>query len=263
MRILIAGDTHGNIRSVKQKIDKAVEHGIQRIVVLGDFGLWSGFDGIQFLDEVNEYASQYNRQVFAIKGNHEIHWDETVALAKKNKATSHGWAYVRSNVLLSPRVHQFRWGAKQFVVLGGAVSIDKKERLEYQRQKDKQIYDPNEQTSDSDVESIRLMSNHFKTDYLLTHDCSDRTPWRSRLKPDIDSQINRGRIDKAINYLKPGMQFHGHMHTKYDWTNLVGADGKGGIYTHTYGLQCDNNRDSWGILDIGTGEFQFESDLVS
>ena len=97
----------------------------------------------------------------------------------------------------------------------------------------------------------------LKVDYLLTHDCSDRTPWRSRLKPDIDSQIHRQRIDRVLDGIKPAYHFHGHMHQRYDWMNRVGAED----WTQTYGLECNAELDSWGILDLDTDEFTFASDL--
>lgn len=267
-KILMAGDTHGDFRNVKHKIDKAVEHGIQRIVILGDFGLWWGFDGVKFIDEINAYAAKHNRQIFAIPGNHENYdwWNSAVANAKKSQATSHGWAYLRTNVLLSPRVHEFRWNHKQFVVAGGAVSIDRASRLEYERHKGKRAWSPDEQLSEGELESLMAMSRGFgyagvKTDYLLTHDCSNKTPFYSRLKPDIDSEIHRKRIDSVLKGFNPKFHFHGHMHTRYDWMNFVGEKNGEAVYVQTYGLECNNDWWSWGVLDLGTDEFVWGPDL--
>ena len=104
----MAGDTHGDLLSVEEKLVMAKRVGdIQRVVILGDFGLWWGHEAIVFLDELNDMARDYNMQVFALPGNHENHeyWE---ALTSQAPATAHGWAYVRSNVLLSPKIHQFR-----------------------------------------------------------------------------------------------------------------------------------------------------------
>ena len=265
---MLVGDTHGDIQSVSHKISMAkMVGGIQRLVILGDYGLWWGFEGVQFLDQCNTLATAANMQIFAIPGNHECHelWSHMVKGAQEAKATAHGWAYVRSNVLLSPKVHQFRWGGKQFVVAGGAVSIDKDYRLEYERKKGKRIWSPNEQLLDADVDTIadwnRLGYQHGgfdSVDYLLTHDCSNRTPFRGRLKPDINSQIHRQRIDEVLKITKPKMHLHGHMHTRYDWINRSGDD----AWTQTYGLECNNDIDSWGVLDLRTGEFTFASDFA-
>ena len=37
LKIILAGDTHGSVVSVTDKIDSAKKVGVQRIVVLGDF----------------------------------------------------------------------------------------------------------------------------------------------------------------------------------------------------------------------------------
>jgi len=262
MRLLMAGDTHGDLKSVQHKIDMAVEHGVQRIVVLGDFGLWWGFEGVEFLDEINYRLKAANRQLFAIPGNHENHelWDALYEHGPKSR----GWAYVRTNVLIAPKVLDFVWGGKQFMVAGGAVSIDKDERLEYEAKKGKRIWSPGEQLKDWQVDE--LLATRFnklaspaapKVDYLLTHDCSNMTPWRGRLKPDLDSQIHRQRIDRVLRGIQPANHFHGHMHDRYDWQNLTGDD----HWTQTYGLECNRDKDSWGILNLDTDEFTFATDL--
>lgn len=261
MKIMLAGDTHGDIRNVAHKVEWAKRVGdIQRIVVLGDFGLWWGHEGVVFLDEVNDLAKANNLQVFAIPGNHENHefWQANVDNAQ---ATAKGWAYVRSHVLLSPKVHDFMWGGKQFVVAGGAVSIDKAYRLEYERVKGKKAWSPNEQLTDEQVVSLERsrFAHGIAVDYLLTHDCSNRTPFGKRLKPDLDSQIHRQRIDRVLGAIKPKAHFHGHMHEKYDWLNRVG--GELDDYTQTYGLECNSDRDSWGILDLSDDKFTWAEDI--
>lgn len=263
MRILIAGDTHGDEKNVIHKIDAAVEHGVQRIVVLGDFGLWWGYEGVDYLDTINAKLKAANRQLFAIPGNHENHkmWDALYEVSPKSR----GWAYARTHVLLAPKVLDFVWGGKQFMVAGGAVSVDKDHRLKYERETGRKIWSEDEQLTDEQVEEI-VATRFNKTpegrggvpvDYLLTHDCSDRTPWSGRLKPDIDSKIHRQRIDRVLGAVQPKVHFHGHMHDRYDWMNRVGGD----TWTQTYGLECNRDEDSWGILNLDNDEFTFATDL--
>lgn len=261
---MLAGDTHGDIRNVAHKIEVAKEVGdIQRIVILGDFGLWWGHEAIVYLDEINALAEAKNIQIFALPGNHE-NYDYWNALVNSAPATSHGWAYIRSNLLLSPRVHSFKWGDRRFVVAGGAVSIDKAYRLEYQRKKGKQIWSPGEQLTEEEVRKAENYAQEYgKIDYLLTHDCSNRTPWHDRLKPDLDSQMHRAKIDSILAALKPTMHFHGHMHTIYDWQNLVSVSDGVPHYTQTYGLECNRDHWSWGILDLETNEFSLPEDFAS
>lgn len=261
MKLVMAGDTHGDIRNVRHKIDKAKEHGSQRVLILGDVGIWWGYEGVKFIDDVNDYARANNIQVFGIGGNHECWelWNHLVAGAYEAGATSKGWAYIRTNFLLAPKVHDFVWSNKQFVVAGGAVSIDKDYRLEYERKKGQKIWSPNEQLTDAEVDGLldSRFGNGAMVDYLLTHDCSNMTPWKNRLKPDMESQIHRQRMDRILRGIKPRKHFHGHMHERYEWENRVG----GNEYVDTYGLECNNYPDSWGILDLDTDEFIFATDL--
>lgn len=272
MKILIAGDTHGDARNVKQKIDFAKEVGdITRVVILGDFGLWWGLEGINFIDDINIYAKNRNVQIFAIPGNHENYtwWNSVIEGAP---AKSKGWAYLRTHVLLSPRVHDFVWGGKQFFVAGGAVSIDKDYRIEYERKKGKKIWSPDEQLTDEEVEAIKAtrFAHGVPVDYLFTHDCSDMTDFKNRLKPDHDSVIHRQRIDTVIRTIKPKKHFHGHMHEKYDWVNdrvhgysAFMDEPWDGPSTHTYGLECNSDDWSWGVLDTETDEFTWGVDLLN
>lgn len=266
-KILMAGDTHGDPRNVFHKVDEAVKHGVQRIVILGDFGLWWGYEAVQFLDVINDYATKHNRQIFAIPGNHENHewWSSIIEAGRDSQQTSKGWVYVRTNVLLSPRTHTFVWGKKQFLVAGGAVSIDKDYREQYRREKGKRIWSPSEQLTDLEVEALRYEAAVRKgVDYLLTHDCSDRTPWKHRLKPDLESQIHRQRIDKVLSLSRPKVHFHGHMHEMYNWVNLTKDEFSGeAVYVQTYGLECNRDLQSWGILDLDSDEFTFASNYLN
>lgn len=266
MKILVAGDTHGKEYALLPKIRKARELGIQKVLQVGDFGLWDHtFAGVQFLDAVQAAAEEAQLTVHAIGGNHENwdHWEWYV----KNLPTSHGWAMVRSRIALAPKVHTWKWNSKRFVGAGGGVSIDKdfyrlpKEagtyRDEYGRihpaTGPRTMYWPNEQLTDGDVLTIKGF--HQSPDYLVTHDCSNRTPWKDRLKPDMDSQMHRQRIDEVLRVTQPKLHFHGHMHTKYDWENLVGARDGEAVYTQTYGLECDDDFWSYGILDTADDSF--------
>jgi hypothetical protein len=112
---------------------------------------------------------------------------------------------------------------------------------------------PQEQITDAEIAGVR-----GPADYLFTHDCSNATPWRERLKPDFESQIHRQRIDTVLQEAKPKMHFHGHMHTKYDWHNRVGGD----KWTHTFGLDMDGEFYCYGILDLETDTFAWRGNDV-
>lgn len=241
--------------------------------MVGDFGLWTHVaNGHDFLDEVQEAARINNLTVYAIGGNHENwdHWNWIV----ENMPTHKGFAMVRRRILLAPKVHKWTWANKQFVGAGGAVSIDKQWRLEKERGTNaygestssgsghRTLWWPDEELTDQDV--IKFQKMGVKADYLFSHDCSNYTPFRGRLKPDPDSQRHRHRIDDVLRAVKPEIQIHGHMHTKYDWinglvygTSAFDSSETTGHSTQTYGLECNSDYNSWGILDTETNEFSF------
>lgn len=246
MRILVCGDTHGHSRVVKYKLDIAKRLGATHILVVGDFGVWPGIGGVQFLDEINAHALFLDIKIYALPGNHEDHdqweWWLNSNIPKDNQ----GFTYIRSNVLISPKVHNWKWDHKRFFIAGGAVSIDKQRRI-----KGKDWWS-NEVLSDSEFASIQKYQGPA-IDYLFTHDCSDFTPWGFHLDPDPASQAHRQRIDQVIRTVRPRMQFHGHMHHKYDWINT--ASHYGNKETLTYGLDCDSESNSWGVLDTERDRF--------
>lgn len=257
MKILVVGDTHGHAGAIEQKAQCAKYLDATHILIVGDFGLWPGHDGVKFLDDVNSIAREYDTHIFALPGNHENHdmWNKFLDMGLP---TSSGFTYVRDRLLFSPKVHNWKWGNKRFYICGGAVSIDKQWRTEGHS------WWPNETFSYNDLASVKKYQGP-PVDYLFTHDCSDHTPWKERLKPDLESQDNRRRIDIAIKTLRPKMHFHGHMHTKYDWINTkshglrdsaFGLDESewNGHSTHTYGLECDYENNSWLLLDTNFNE---------
>jgi len=258
MRCMIAGDIHGNWRHAVTLVHHAVTEHVQHIVVCGDWGFWANYhQGVAELDIVNEEARKANIIFNVVFGNHDD-YDYLEFLEKYGARVNHGWMAARSNILYAPRVHSWKWDGKRFASLAGAVSIDKAARLDYQRRKGQKIWWEQEQIRDEDVASLARMGQGTKIDYFISHECSDRTPWNGRLKPDLDSQISRGKLDKALGHLRPDWHFHGHMHTKYEWENLTGDD----HWTRTIGLDMDGTWDSWGILDTYTDEWAWRGTPV-
>ena len=268
---MMVGDTHGNTRALMSAMKVAGQCKIEHLLVLGDFGLWDHFaDGVAFLDDINEYAQAMRLTVYAVGGNHENwdHWNWYV----DNMPTSKGFAIVRRRVVLAPRVHRWKWANTEFLGVGGAVSIDKDNRLLHEKggqnyglgrtsfrpPAPRTLYWPNEQLTDEDVDGI--LSRPSNVDVLVTHDCSNYTPFHARLKPDLDSQIHRQRIDTVLKHVKPDFHFHGHMHTKYDWINTQVHGFQHG--TQTYGLECDGMWDNFGVFDTETKAFDWRAERI-
>ena len=262
MRVMVVGDTHGGSngghgfvpgRFVEYKAKLCKDLGVDRMIIVGDFGMWPGHGGILFLDDLNEIARKYEITIFALRGNHDdkTQWDYLIDSPSATRDGS-GFTYVRSNVLIAPTYHQWKWAKKRFAIVGGAVSIDRGHRVVGKS------YWPDEALTDDEVKDIEKYKGPA-IDYLFTHDCSDHTlmPW---IVPDLESKLNRQRIDKVIAALRPRFHFHGHMHAKFWWVNRVshgrfysafGIDDTNwnGAETETWGLECNSDDFSWCVLD--------------
>lgn len=240
--VLISGDWHGMKSAVERACVLANDNGCKHIFQVGDFGLWPGLRGVKFLDDCQRLAEDHDLTILALPGNHDWHPEWMRLLTSDNpRHKETGGVYVRSNVILLPRTQTFHWFGKVWAVAGGAASIDKDARVagrDWWHQ---------EQLEDWEADTLQS-----KVDILLTHDASNRTPWGFQLIPDLQSQIHRQRIDRVIENTLPEVQFHGHMHKRFDWQNDVR-----GHVTQTYGLDCNGYKDSNGVLNTKTLEFEF------
>lgn len=252
MKLLIAGDTHGEDRYVYGKAKVAKRLGCAKMVIVGDWGMWPGLGGIRFIDHCQQIADEFDIQIYALPGNHEDHdqWEWWLnSDMPKDKA---GFTHVRESVLISPKVHNWKWNNKRFFICGGAVSIDRQWRTEGKS------YWRNETFSEANLFSVEKYKGPA-IDYLFTHDASNYTPWGFQLVADPDSQENRHRIDQAIRVLQPRWQFHGHMHHKYDWENYYN---NAEYPTRTIGLDCNGEPDSWGVLDTNDDTFHWPNEAI-
>ena len=284
MRIMLTGDSHGNTRQMEYWIARAAERKISHMIVLGDFGLWPGYEGVRYLDDINRAATEANLKVMAVLGNHDAY--NVFEAYKQFAPTHHGFFYLRDN-LMATKVANFRLGGQTFRVAGGAVSVDRDwrqhhekgipymdafgQRIEPKAKGEQTLWWPQEQLTDSEIEYVKSFG---EADILLTHDASNYTPWKRRLKADDESTRHRYKIDDIIRAVKPKMHFHGHFHEKYDWVNTLHTDAFGAdpvVSVQTYGLEADyeashsiskfmNRLDNWGVLDTTTMEFAFKGE---
>lgn len=253
MKFIVAGDTHGSVRSVKQKIDFAVKNNVNKILVVGDWGHWPGLGGIEFLDECQAYAAEKGVAIYVLGGNHEW-WPDWLERMKSPYSVKdeNGFVYVRRNILYAPKVLFWKWGGKRMGIAAGAVSIDKQWR------KEGVDWWPEEEFDEDSLNSV-LKYNGPKIDYFFTHDCSDHTSGQHNWMPHEKSQQNRGRIDRALVHLKPDFHFHGHMHNKYYWDNRAVYNGE--FSTITVGLECNMEYNSWVLVDTKTDNIYWPEDL--
>jgi predicted phosphodiesterase len=264
-KVYVLGDTHGNTNSATGAIGRAKARGADMIVQVGDFGYWEHTrGGVDYLDSVSKCAVKNDVPFVWLDGNHENH---TLLRATygpggdKHKPTPEGFWEIRPNLFYSPRANVWDVDGFKFMTVGGAVSIDKTYRLavengvacpEYGYFPEPGGYKrgtgvgtqwwPEENITDAEVE---LAKSRGQVDVLFTHDTITAANFGQRLKLDIDSHINRQKINQIVEACRPSFMFHGHYHTMME-SEFMHEDGS---VTEIWGVECDGMSKNWLMFD--------------
>lgn len=255
MKILIAGDIHGNLSHLAYLYSKAMEEGIDRIFQLGDFGFWEHMpEGVKFLDEANRHAYHAGVTLYFLDGNHD---KTSLLLDRYTERDDEGFIIVREHIRYAPRGHRWTWGQTRFAAFGGAYSVDKAWRLDLEHQQDapEALWFPEEEMSDEDM--ARFLTNTDPVDIILAHDKPRASNPQWNRKAIVECHPNQNRLQMAVRALKPGLFVHGHLHVRYTDTIMSGDERH---FTRVEGLHCDpeatmhwpyDPAESWIILDTG------------
>jgi len=237
MKLLMAGDTHGNQTHCRYLIDKAVQNECDRVFVLGDFGYWEHTQsGVKFLKKLNRYATTNNMPVYFLDGNH----DKISRLLKKYQETDdEGFVLVRPMIRYAGRGHRWSWGGIRFISLGGAYSVDKDWRLEREAhtKKPETLWFPEEEMSDEDM--TKILENTESVHVMLAHDKPRGSNPGWNRKDFNECFPNQDRLQRAVRTLQPLQYWHGHLHRWYqcdmDYSDLEGNH----RHCQVQGLQAD------------------------
>lgn len=208
MKVLFAGDTHGDLMHCFNLIDLAKKEDCDAIVVLGDFGYWEHTNwGIEFLDALNERLNSKKIDLFFIDGNHENH---TMLRYMYVDGNDDPMPEVRNRIKYIPRGTRFTWDGVSFLALGGAYSIDVANRLEGSS------WWPEEMITQSEI----MKCGDEKVDVLLSHDAPAEVPidriFPSFHKNDSNTYSNRQMLQAVVDDVDPNWVLHGHYHYRYN-----------------------------------------------
>lgn len=249
-RILVAGDTHGNLDWIRTLTKLAARHNCAGILQLGDFGFWStkgpGNRPVLnegWIDAVTALLTRQNVWMRVIDGNHDAHpLVSDVYPAGPDRVTP-----IRPRTLdWATRGARWSWSGVRFGALGGAVSTDQAER------RPGWSWWATEPVTPDDVEALGTEP----LDVLVCHDAPEGVN-----QPEVDivtlptqylqvesaSRTNRLLIEQARRATRPALVLHGHHHHRYRAS--INGDG---VRSMVEGLGCDTdgNGDAWGVLDL-------------
>lgn len=244
-RVLLAGDVHGNSRWVGTLCKLARIHGCDAILQLGDFGYWPHTaDGRQFLEHVDWHAERNDIEcIYWIDGNHENH--DALRLLDP---IADGTVPVGERCRYLPRGLRWVWSGVRFGALGGAFSVDRRDRVEGVS------WWRGEMLTDGDVARL----GEEPLDVLVSHDAPEGVPLRGMALPPVDEVLAgevRSRILGAVEATAPKLVVHGHWHHRYSYALARPVAEQGELVwrsTAVEGLAADVQADhrAWAILDL-------------
>lgn len=252
MKLMILGDTHGNIEEANRSYTRAKAREADAIVQVGDFGFWH--NGEDFIQTITRRFNKSGIPLYWLPGNHEA-YDLLEGYADSEK-TPEGFWTISPGCYYIPRGTKWEWDGVTFMAVGGAVSVDKEYRLAVENgttapawghyyaekpQGNRTLWWEEEATTDEDVAYAKSQGT---VDVLLTHDSPTSAPFSNKLKEDIDSQINRQKMNEIGKSAQPHLWFHGHYHEFMDYEFMHDSG-----TARVIGLDRDTHNANWVMLD--------------
>lgn len=241
MKILMAGDTHGNSSHTMNVFAHACRVDAEMVFQLGDFGYGWAFSQRKgtgdrydtFTGHVAKFAKRADMPCYWIPGNHE-NYDALEELIGGLTAEKDGTYQIEPSVFYVPRGTVLTFDDVRFLCCGGATSVDKKMRTNYVS------WWQQEAITDEDV---RTCAKAGQCDVLLSHDF----PWECNIvnhhldsfwgeEAQIGTEASRKKISQIAVAAGVRRIIHGHLHIKYN--ESIEMNGRSVLVS---GLDCDGN----------------------
>jgi hypothetical protein len=212
-KIIIAGDIHGEWAYLNAMINRQNPN---IILQCGDYGYWRKWHNTTFgvdlysgkkLKPWNQYGVK-NRDclIYWCDGNHEDHW------AVKKDLVETGNLEMQPGIFYQPRGSTITLPDSRTVMfIGGAESIDKKERI------CGVDWFPDEIISYSDIETLP----DCKVDIIVSH-TAPREFYENIFHKEHNNDTSMDALSLVLQKYKPALWYFGHFHTfatgKYEST---------------------------------------------
>jgi hypothetical protein len=241
-RIGVAGDWHGNTawatRAVRKISALLPADGPRVIVHLGDFGIWPGPGGREYLSRLDAALGAADAELSFVDGNHE----DFTQLAGLRPGPD-GRAQVTDRIWYLPRGYRWRWHGRDWLALGGAVSLDRALRTAGAD------WWPQEEITWRQAGSVIEAG---PADVMVTHECPAGIEHAFPPAPpgwspaDLRrSEAHRSLLREVVRAVRPRWLMHGHLHLSYQRQADLGTGP-----VEVTGLDCDGAENgNWAILD--------------
>lgn len=252
MRVLLVGDTHGNVAWLERVVFAAAEHhSVDLIFQVGDFGWWPR---IATNDAFRTTAQRAPVPLCWIDGNHEDHLRLEADIDEAGGPNAEGLVGLGGNLSFVLRGSRFDFDGVSVVACGGAHSIDRRARTPGVDWFDE------EHITDDDIERC-VAGGH--ADVFICHDAP--AGWTIPNLPSEHGLPNlwhvelpecwdhRRRVGRIMDGVMPNLVVHGHYHSGYR-TSLDTEWGPMEIV----GLSEDGTSDNLAILHCENGSWRIE-----
>jgi hypothetical protein len=212
--VTFAGDWHGDTAFATSVIARAPAGpaGTRVVIQLGDFSVWPGEAGAEFLNAVSAALLRGGTSLLFVDGNHE---DHPQLLGYPIRAD--GLRVVRPRLYHLPRGFRWRWHGAEWLALGGAHSIDRGTRTPGQ------TWWPGETITGEQARSAAS----GRADYMVTHDCPAGISMPGIRDPepgqpeDLYRELvlearQREQLLEVVRAVRPKRLLHGHYHVRHD-----------------------------------------------
>jgi Icc-related predicted phosphoesterase len=235
MRIMVAGDWHGNKGFVEAFYDRWVSKmDVEAVVQVGDFGFWeNGRGGPEFLDAVNACSVKHNVDTYWIDGNHE---DHELLRSRYIQDQVDDFVEIRDHVFHIPRGLAWEWDGVKFMGFGGAYSPNKAQLTPYIN------WFPQEMAFDEEIDRAATRGT---VDVLFSHDVPEGVQFMNEVfagtVPIMGAMWSRRHMLRVAEAAQPTMIVHGHYHFHYKefWNAPWGE-------VFVIGLDADMSAQHWG-----------------
>ena len=261
-RVLVAGDTHGDLDWWEDVLLPAAVDGQADVIAqLGDFGYWPYAHDRESQAYVGWLSDQLERaglMTVFIDGNHE----DFRALSELRPGAS-GFVEISDRIQWAPRGHRWVWSGVRFLALGGAYSIDRAVRKlgsAFFGWFEEEMISPQQAQAAIAGAACDVMLTHDAPMAMLPYLFPDA--WRVETHPEADANIRL--VQAVMKATTPSLLLHGHWH-KYAHARLALAsdgDNDGPGETEVYGLDCNRApSNAFGILELPSLTFTPEAEI--
>lgn len=238
--VAIIGDWHGNVQWALAVLDDMAARKIPLGIHLGDFGIWPGPQGKRYLDVVERRCARLGITLWVVPGNHEDYKQ-----ISSGKTDLLGRRVFRPHILGLPRGYRWPWHGRTWLALGGAVSVDRVERIPGRS------WWPEEEITEGEADKVIADG---LADVMVTHDVPAGVvhafgPQPARWQGDIvRTERHRMRLQRVVDGVQPSYLMHGHLHRPYErWTEMEHGS------VRVTGFDCDGAwHGNWAPLDVRT-----------